>query len=192
MKPLVRVMQLHRGLHSMRGLAAVEMAVVLPIILLLLLITMDFGQVFYTAMGVTHAARAGAEYGAQNNGKAVDFLGMCNIAKAEANNSIPNFPGGMCDPKTSYFSDTADGKVFTVISYNNANPGPCGQQNAQCQCWDGTNETEITPCSSSCTTGQEKRVYACMSVTATFTTEINYPGIPHVIPITRTIRMRAQ
>lgn len=49
-----------------RGAAAVEFAVVLPLLMLLLLGGADFGRCFYSAMAVANAARAGAEYGAMN------------------------------------------------------------------------------------------------------------------------------
>lgn len=49
-----------------RGAAAVEFAVVLPLLVLLLLGGADFGRCFYSAMAVTNAARAGAEYGAMH------------------------------------------------------------------------------------------------------------------------------
>ncbi|HUY87707.1 MAG TPA: TadE family protein [Pirellulales bacterium] len=45
------------------GAAAVEFAIVLPLLVLLLLGGADFGRCFYSAMAITNAARAGAEYG---------------------------------------------------------------------------------------------------------------------------------
>ena len=59
-----------------RGQAIVEMAIVLPLLLLLFVGIIDFGRIYYTTMTVAHAARAGAQYGAQNNGTSTDINGM--------------------------------------------------------------------------------------------------------------------
>jgi len=51
-----------RAMKRRRGVAAVEFAVVLPILLLLLLGAADFGRCFYTSVAIANTARAGAEY----------------------------------------------------------------------------------------------------------------------------------
>ena len=50
------------------GAALVEMAVVMPLLLLMVLGVGDFGRVHYRAITLSHAARAGAAYGAQGSG----------------------------------------------------------------------------------------------------------------------------
>lgn len=47
---------------SLSAQALVELAVLLPILLLLILGAMDFGRMFYTKMVLTNAAREGANY----------------------------------------------------------------------------------------------------------------------------------
>lgn len=47
-----------------------EFAVVLPVLVLLLVGAADYGRVFFTSIAVANAARAGAEWGAQDKGKA--------------------------------------------------------------------------------------------------------------------------
>lgn len=49
-----------------RGTAAVEFAVVLPILVTLLLGATDFGRFSYSAIAVANAARSGAAYGSMN------------------------------------------------------------------------------------------------------------------------------
>lgn len=49
-----------RARHRERGAAAVEMAIVLPLLLLLLGGIVDFGRAFYTKNILTNAAREGA------------------------------------------------------------------------------------------------------------------------------------
>lgn len=69
-----------------RGAVAVEMAIVTPVLVLLMLGVLDFGRVMYAAMTVTNAARAGAGYGAQTGGTAVDYDGIRAASLADATN----------------------------------------------------------------------------------------------------------
>jgi Flp pilus assembly pilin Flp len=52
------------------GAVAVEMAVLLPLLLLILIGTMEFGRVFNVQNSLTQAAREGARHGAINYDKA--------------------------------------------------------------------------------------------------------------------------
>jgi Flp pilus assembly protein TadG len=55
-----------------RGAALVELAVALPVLVVLLFGVIDFARVFYVAAELTNAARAGAQYGALNTTNASD------------------------------------------------------------------------------------------------------------------------
>jgi len=46
-----------------RGQSVVEFALILPVLLLILLGTIDFGRLYYSYVTVANAARVGAEYG---------------------------------------------------------------------------------------------------------------------------------
>jgi TadE-like protein len=50
--------------HQRCGAAVVELAFVLPLLLLLFVITVDFARVYYNAQVITDAARVGARYAA--------------------------------------------------------------------------------------------------------------------------------
>ena len=50
-----------------RGQALVEFALILPILLLVLVIAIDFGRLFYLYVGINNGAREGAAYGADNS-----------------------------------------------------------------------------------------------------------------------------
>ena len=117
------------------GQAIVEMAIVLPVLLLLFVGVVDFGRVYYTTMTVAHAARAGAQYGAQNNATSSDTAGIMQAGLAAAGD-VPGVTVGarqfcqcesgatvdcILDPTTCpegvpqvYVEVTAD-KVFTTI-----------------------------------------------------------------------------
>jgi len=45
-------------------------------------------------------------------------------------------------------------------------------------------------CTATC--GGQRRVYTQVVGTATFTTVVQYPGMPNTVPISRTVQMRAQ
>src|SRR5213078_4592734 len=61
-----------------------ELALLLPLLLVLFIGIIDFGRVFYNAMTISHAARAGVQYGAQDNIRSGDFAGMRQAAQGAA------------------------------------------------------------------------------------------------------------
>ena len=68
-----------------RGQSLVELALTLPVLGILLIGTIDFARVYYAAMAVSQAARAGAAYGAQSVAKSGDDAGMAQAALTTAN-----------------------------------------------------------------------------------------------------------
>ena len=77
------------GTRSDSGTSLVEMAIVLPLLALMVLGVADFGRILYHAITLSHAARAGAAYGAQGNGFAGSVAGIQEAAEAEAQNISP-------------------------------------------------------------------------------------------------------
>ncbi len=76
--------RLHRFRKSERGGALIELAVVLPVLILVAIGVMDYGRVFYTSIAVSNAARAGAEWGSYSEGARSDkFAEMGDFAKLE-------------------------------------------------------------------------------------------------------------
>ena len=63
------------------GGSLVEMALLLPVFVVLLLGAVDFGRAFYLANELAGAARAGATYGSRNP---TDTLGMATVAVDDA------------------------------------------------------------------------------------------------------------
>jgi Flp pilus assembly protein TadG len=70
--------------RGQEGGSLVELALTIPLLLLLLLGAGDFCRVFYTSIGLADAARAGAQYGSQDTIVASDITGMVNAAKQDA------------------------------------------------------------------------------------------------------------
>ena len=61
---------LHRLNNKRRAVAVVELAVVLPVLIFLTVITIDWARVFYYSVTLTSAARQGAIYGSDPIGAA--------------------------------------------------------------------------------------------------------------------------
>ena len=61
-----RARRLKHACRQRRGAAAVEFAIVLPILVTILLAATDFGRFSYSAIAVANAAQCGASYGCMN------------------------------------------------------------------------------------------------------------------------------
>src|SRR5712692_3560934 len=66
------------------GHAMVELAILVPTVMLFLMGAADFGRIFYASLEVANASAAGVMYGAQTLGTAKDIAGMEQAAKNEA------------------------------------------------------------------------------------------------------------
>jgi Flp pilus assembly protein TadG len=87
-----------------QGASLVELAILLPLFLLMLFGALDFGRAFYLEMEIAGAAHAAAIYGSENP---TDVTGMQNTAQDDAPN-VPNLSVGTptygceCSDGTSY------------------------------------------------------------------------------------------
>jgi hypothetical protein len=83
--------------RSNPGTALVELAIVLPLLILLAIGAAEFGRIFFAAITVANAARAGAQFGAQKF-QSANFAGMTLAAQNEAGDvgTIANFPSRFC------------------------------------------------------------------------------------------------
>ncbi len=100
-----------RGLlQGDRGASLVELALVLPLLMLLLMGAVDFGRAFYLAMEISGAAQAGAEYGTQNP---TDTTGMSAAAQYDA----PDVPNLVVAAPT-YGCECASGTGFSASCAN--------------------------------------------------------------------------
>ena len=116
-----------------------ELALVLPVLVLLLVVALDFARMFNRSMAVTDAARAGAQWGAQSGAFAANVVGMeqaaCNSmadlsCTPGTNTTASSFcqcagssgtisctsPGG-CASVQNFVTVTATSTFNTVIAY---------------------------------------------------------------------------
>ena len=70
---------------SESGSALAEMAIVLPLLVLVLIALIEVGRFGDYTVRAGNAARAGVQYGAQNSITALDTAGMQNAASSDAN-----------------------------------------------------------------------------------------------------------
>jgi Flp pilus assembly protein TadG len=93
-----------------RGQASVELALSLPLLLLMFLVVVETGRAFYIAISVVNAARAGVQYGSQNLSTAADNAGM----QAAATNDAPNLVG--MTTTATHFCKCSDGSASTCLT----------------------------------------------------------------------------
>jgi Flp pilus assembly protein TadG len=67
-------------LKLVRGQAAVEFALVVPVLVVLLMIVGEFLRVYYTTIELNNAARAGVQYGLHSPANAANLTGMQQAA----------------------------------------------------------------------------------------------------------------
>jgi Flp pilus assembly protein TadG len=72
-----------------RGVAATELALILPLFVLLFVLAVDFSRVFYVRFIVINAARCGALYGSTGASQAADTATIEQKARAEADDLDP-------------------------------------------------------------------------------------------------------
>jgi Flp pilus assembly protein TadG len=73
-----------------RGAAAVELALLSPILAFLFVITVDYSRIFYYSLTIENAAELGAAYGCQSAANSVNTSGIQSAALADATNLSPN------------------------------------------------------------------------------------------------------
>jgi Flp pilus assembly protein TadG len=104
------------------GASLVEFVVALPVLLVVLMGTIDFGRVFYLSMALTTAARAGAQWGAHSGARSGDIPGM----RAAALAASPTVTGIDATPTQTCECTPDNGSSFTAAA-SCTSPCPSGQ-----------------------------------------------------------------
>jgi Flp pilus assembly protein TadG len=92
--------------------AAVEFAMLLPVLIVLLMFVGEFLRVYYTAIELNNAARAGVQYGVHSPANAADFAGMQQAALQDGSDV-----GGMT-ATASQFCECSDGSAVSCGTAN--------------------------------------------------------------------------
>jgi Flp pilus assembly protein TadG len=149
---------------SESGSALVELALCLPLLILLMLGTADFARVFYTSIELNDAARAGAQYGAYTLARSGDTAGMQSTAMSAVNIAgvtvVALPPTCQCATDSGAFSSLAGGT------------------------------TCATDVATSCPSPKHRIVTVTVTASKTFTPIANYAGIFGPVSLTRTATLR--
>ena len=93
-----------------RGVATLEMAVMIPLMVLLLLGAIDFGRIFYAGVTVASAARSGASYGSLSGDLSQDTTGIKLLAEEDSQDL------GQVSVTVERFCECADGSLVDCSS----------------------------------------------------------------------------
>ena len=100
-----------RGRRVRRGAAVVELAVLLPLLIFLFVIAVDFARIYYVSLTLTSAARAGALYASDPGYAGESPFASCQAAAlADATNLSPQ-------PTITQTTGTdAQGRVYVEVT----------------------------------------------------------------------------
>jgi Flp pilus assembly protein TadG len=165
---LVRKNRLHLTptWNSARGQALVEVAFLLPMLLLLTVGVIEVGRFSYVAILVGNAARAGTAYGSRSLGLSADTPGITNAVLNDFQNN---------------------GQVRGNLTVTSSNT--CGCDNGTTVTPDTVSACSPTGLPPTCATGHwvvTLHVQASGSVNSIF----HFPGIPSSLALSRTSTMR--
>jgi Flp pilus assembly protein TadG len=148
------------------GQAFVELALVLPVLILLMLGAVEVGRLAYADIEISNAARAGVAYAMQSHGFAADSTGIENAAKQDA----PNIPGLVVDtPILTCYCETSGGVTTALAS--------CSSTDAN-----------LTTCPSP----SSIVVYVQVNTHAQVDTAFHFPGLPNTLTLRGTAIMRVE
>lgn len=155
------------------GQALVELAFILPVLLVLLLGVIEIGRYAYISILIGNAAHAGAFYGAQGNGFSNDSNGIAQAAQYD-------FAGATSG------SFNTNGQAVSSLSVTSA--VSCGCDSAGTITTFGCT-TATNPFAGTCASGGWV-VVVSVTCSGTFNALFSYPGIPGSLTISRTAYMR--
>jgi Flp pilus assembly protein TadG len=157
-------------LRSERGQSLIEVAFLTPLLLSLLVGTIEMGRYAYLSILVGNAARAGAAYGSQSLALSVDATGIQTAATNDFQNNGPS---------------TA---VLTVSGGNGGSYVSCGCDSGG-TITAATCSPKVNPNAGTCASGHWV-VMVSVKAAATFNSLFKYPGIPASLTVTQTATMR--
>lgn len=95
------------------GSSLIEVALLIPVLTLILFGMVDLGRYVFLGIEVSSAARAGAQYGGQNRGTALDTSGI----QTAAQNDVPDIPSLAVTSSTFCWCSSSPGSnVACVLS----------------------------------------------------------------------------
>jgi len=166
-----------KDLPSQSGQTLVEVALTLPLLLLLLLGVIEMGRYAYISILVGNAARAGAAYSAQSGGTSTDTAGIILAADKDFQNNGQNLSKLTVSSVVSCGCDNAG---TLTVDYTSA-----------ADCSDATNPALAATIAACVPAGHWVAMVAVTS-SGKFNSIFNAFGIPTSITLSKTATMRVQ
>jgi len=167
----------HEDPRSQQGQALLELALMLPFLLLLAVGGIEVGRYAYLSILVGNAARAGAAYGAQNHGSSTDSAGIVTAAN---NDFLQNGQNVSTLTVTSSISCGCDTAGALTVPYTTASA-----------CSDATNAA-LKATIAACVPAGHWVAMVSVTASGTFSSIFSYPGFPSTITVAKTATMRVQ
>lgn len=162
-----------------RGSALIELALSMPLFLLLIMGTFELGRVAYFAIEVKNAARAGASFGAVNRGNAT----LTDTIRYAAANDAPDLPNLQTTPGTTCVCETVTTSGGTVTQSYNPSSGT-----VSCSNFTGIN---AGACSTNTATQLQIVVYyVTVSTRVDLDPLVHLPGLPKIFSLNGYCQMR--
>lgn len=159
--------------RSASGQSLLEVALLLPILLAMLLGSIELGRYAYLSILVGNAARAGASFGAQNLALSADIPGIVAAAESDFQSNGQDPTSLTVAPSTSCGCDSGGSiPTTTSICSTQLNPGIGGT---------------ITSCPGN---GGHWVVMVSVKATGNFNSLFNYPVIPNTLRVSSTATLR--
>jgi Flp pilus assembly protein TadG len=154
------------------GQALVELALVVPVLLVLALGVIEIGRYAYIAILIGNAARAGAAYGSQSNQQSNDTTGIQSAAQYDFAGSTSGTPA------------PTNGLAYTTLTVTSTTS--CGCDSAGSITTYGCNKAAGNANAGICPAGSRWVVFVSVTASGTFNSLFNYPGIPSSLVISKT------
>jgi len=175
--------------RSQGGQALTELAIAIPLLMILFAVAMDFGSACYLAIEVNSAARAGAQYGAQNGATMEDGNGITLAATTGAPQVYP-----ACAPIRGRACWGSNGQTLTSSESSNFDSTAFTASGViwayGCECADGTKITPFNVTCSTCTTGNHWINYVAVATQANYYPMIPWSGINTSYPLSGYAKLR--
>jgi len=148
---------------SQAGTACVELAIAVPLLMLMMVVAADFARLFYHSITVDNAAEAGSFYGSQNGVLSADYSGITQVSKDDA----ADLEGVRVTPDR--YCDCPDKGTKECFADEN------------CTGFYGGTGLYGLP-----------RAYVHVTVQQTFEPLLPWPGIPNPVAVTERVYMRVR
>jgi Flp pilus assembly protein TadG len=194
---VLRSVRVGRTRREQAGQSLVEVALLTPLLLAMLLGSIELGRYAYLSILVGNAAHSGALYGAQSHLDAANAAGICEAAENDyQSGEVPATCTNAGTSPATTVTTCPSGSKCTASNLSVSTTDGCGCDVAGSYTQLGSttlacSTANIDP-ATACSTPSEWAVTVSVTATATFRSLFNYPWIPSTLTVSRTATMRVE